>query len=207
MRELNNEQEQVEFLKELWETYGRVMILGLLAGLAMMYGWRYYQSSQSQYAQHASTLYEQVLMSYEKQDTESMNTQASLLKSDFKKTPYAMLAALMQARAHVDAQEYDQAKELLQWVIEQARDEATAMVARIRLARVYSQLQQPGAGLALLEDSAYPAFAVYQNEIKGDLYQQQGNIDKAKDAYNAAIAASEDSSISRIIEMKLANLI
>lgn len=206
MRTFNNEQEQLEFLKDFWNNYGRVLVVGVLLGLLVMYAWQYFKSDRMQHRQQASNLYEQVLKSFNNNDNEVLASEVKILKKDFQNTPYAALATLVAARAYAEAGQYDDATNELSWVLSHSKDEADKQIARVRLARIYLQEEKYDQGLAALNANDFPAFDLYTLEVKGDLYLAKGERDKAREAYKAALALGQNPMVSNLIEMKLSNL-
>lgn len=206
MRTFNNEQEQVEFLKGWWNNYGSVILLGLCIGVLLLYGWRYYQTQQTHHRAQASTLYEQILKSFAAKDYGSLRAQVVVLKKDYKDTPYTLLAVLVQARIDAENNQLAEAKSQLQWVLDRAKDKALRQVARIRLARVLLQEQAYDKALALLNVNDYPAFDIYTDEVKGDIYLAKGDIPKAREAYQHVLQQDKQQLLGSIVEMKLANL-
>lgn len=206
MRTFNNDQEQLEFLKAWWQSYGKVILLGLCIGVLLMFSWRYYQTQRVHHSAQASTLYEQILKSFQAKDYGSLRAQVVVLKKDYQDTPYAMLAALIQARIDAENSQLPEAKTQLQWVLDHAKDKALRQVSRIRLAKILLQEKAYDPALALLAKNDYPAFDIYTNEIKGDIYLAKGDIPNARATYQAILKQGDPALLGNIVAMKLANL-
>jgi predicted negative regulator of RcsB-dependent stress response len=80
---------------------------------------------------------------------------------------------------------------------------AIADLAKIRLARVESQLGDTISALATLDSVQSLSYIDQVQEVKGDIYVATKEFDKAKEAYDAVLAEQPQ---NRIVEMKLSNL-
>jgi len=201
------EEQQVEQLKKLWKEYGWSTIIGIALAIAIVFGWRFYQSYRIQHAQKASLVYERMMMDVLNHQWSDATSQAQMLRQQFAHTPYAKLAAFTLAKQAVSNKKYDKASTQLQWVINHASDDSFKQIAQLRLARVDLELKQPHKALQTLKTIHSDAYAGVVNETRGDAYVQLGQLDKAKAAYELALTKMADDSPSRpVLQMKLADL-
>jgi predicted negative regulator of RcsB-dependent stress response len=200
------DQEEVEKLKEWVKNYGGALLVGVVLGLGLLFGNKYWTRYQEQQRAAASALFQQ--MSEEAQGAKSNLARASGQKliDDYARTPYAGMAALLLARMDVEAKDQAGARRQLQWAIDHATDPALQHTARLRLGQLDIANRKYEAALSLVQSDA-PGFEAEYLELKGDAYVGLGKLDDARAAYSAALKDIPPSSQSRsLIEMKLADI-
>ncbi len=196
-------EEEVEKLKSWWREYGHFAIAGVLLGLALLVGYRYWDAYVESQRAAASARYEELLEAVQRGDTKAaLGTGAALIET-YPRTPYAGMAALLLARLHVEAGELEAARERLAWAIEHGRDPASVIAARLRLARLLLSEGKTEEALARLEGGDYLGFESEYHELRGDLYRRAGRLDEARDAYARALEHSPANSAYRaVLRMK-----
>jgi predicted negative regulator of RcsB-dependent stress response len=155
-------------------------------------------------AEEASALYRGVTAS----ETVSGDPEDRLrqLQEDHARSPYAALAAMAAASRMVESEQLDKAREHLQWAADNAGQTELANLSRLRLARVLWALGESEAALSRLEAVDKP-FRSLADEIRGDIYLEAGEADKARSAYQAAQSAlSLKGASNPWLQMKLENL-
>lgn len=194
MAEYLTDEEQLQTLKNWWKANGSALLIGIAVVASAYFGWHWWARYQQQYAQQASTLYselsEALIVSPEKTLSDDVRTTAEFLitqlQTDYKRSLYAVNASFHGAKIAVDKGDLPRAVTQLQWVLDQG-DEPTKKLARLRLARVYSALQQYENALQYAayteKDNFGPLFA----EVRGDVLLAQGDSLAAKAAYEYAI--------------------
>lgn len=213
MAELRTEEEQVEAIKKWWKENGRSTLLGVLIALLAVFGWRAWQQHQQDSANAASALYQSLLgavtvpagQSLTEEQRKTAEHLAGQLKSEFSGSLYARYAALWLAKDAVEAQKLDQARTELEWVLAQNPDPATTQITKLRLARVMLAQGQGEQALARLEGGAVDGFQASYYEVQGDIYLALKRVDEARQAYEKAVAAADQSS-RPILSMKLDDL-
>lgn len=199
-----NEEEQVEDLKKWWKENGKSIIAGLVIGIGAVVGWRGYNDYRENQAQKAAGDFEQLLGSVQQGRTESVMKAGDALKNEYRSTPYAGLAALAMAKVAVEQGDHELAKEQLAWVVDHGGSEEMRTIARLRLARVWFQLGEIDAALALLEGFDANEFVAAYEELRGDLYRAKGQLEKALDAYQKALLANTQT--RELVQMKIDDL-
>ncbi|KGK00670.1 YfgM family protein [Thalassotalea sp. ND16A] len=188
METYQTEEQQVEAIKNYWSENGNSLIAGLVLGLGGFVGWNYYQDSQLETQQIASYQYQQTMQAFAQQeDNFRANTQAFIDAN--KETAYSAFASLALAKDAVDHQDYTAAQTHLTKAVALAANENLQAIALIRLARVQVQLQAYSEALATLAKPMPETFKAGIEEVKGDVYLQQGNKELARSAYQAAADA------------------
>lgn len=197
------EQEQIDQLKSLWRQYGKPIIVGVILALVMSYGWNYWQSQQDAYRIQASVIYSQLLNNAEHDDTLGVESQAKQLMSKFKKTPYAILAALQLAKQAVVTNNLDEAQAKLQWASAHAKDPALKQLAILRMARVYIAQNKPTQALDILAKENIDIYASYAEEVRGDALLTMHKPEQAREAYAKALKLAPDvENIRALLKMK-----
>lgn len=213
MSEMRTEEEQVEALKNWWKENGRSLLLGVALALAIVFGWKGWESNQRVAAENAATVYQSlvqaVALASGPQSTDEQGATAShlakSLKEDYGDTAYAHFGALFAARLSVDVGDYATALGELDWVLGQSQDSVMTTVATMRKARVMAAMGDAGDAISLLDALKEASFSVSLAELKGDLYLQQGEIDKARSAYQSA-AADAPQGTRPLLNIKLESL-
>jgi predicted negative regulator of RcsB-dependent stress response len=199
------EDEQVEALKKWWKENARSILVGLVLGLAAVYGWRVWVSYQHNQAELASAQYAQVLQAVEKGDLQPAREFGARVIRDFGSTPYAFLSALALARLEVEKGSLDKARGHLEWALEHTPEDAFKPLVRLRLARVLLAQGQAAQALALAKTPDTGAFESQFREVEGDIYLVQGKDGSARVAYELALKNAGPEERDRL-QMKLDDL-
>jgi len=184
----NNDDEQLEALKQWWKENGAAVVAGIVLGAAALFGWRFWQDYQVEQAQAASALYAE--MRVQGGDVDTLMAGAEMLRSDYARTPYAALAALEAAAGLVEAGRLEDAEAQLRWALESARLPEVAELARLRLASVIMAQGRASEVLELLEAELPESYAGLVDELRGDAYRAQGDLDAARRAYDRALSSA-----------------
>lgn len=199
------DQEQIETLKQLWRDYGKWIILTIIIGLALGFGWRYWQQQQWAHRQQASLMYQQLLAADSEKKSDVVMQMAGEMVKRYPQTEYAQLANLMAAKAAVSTNNFDAAAQKLTQVMNHSKNKSVQQIARLRLARVLlmqGNAQEALKTLAVVTDKIYQPLA---DEITGDIYMALHDGAKARAAYQAAqLGLSSVGGEDRLIAMKLA---
>ena len=132
---------------------------------------------------------------------------AALLLAEFPNSGYATLAAFIASASAAAQGETGEAKSRLEWVHENASREGYRDLARIRLARVLLDEENPEAALEALDEVRSEAFDAVAGELRGDIHLARGAPDEARAAYREVLAGERALPSSRArIQMKLDDL-
>src|SRR4051812_5740457 len=188
------EQEQIDEIKAWWKQYGGLVMLVAIVALltiAGMRGWSYYQTRQGL---EAGELYVQLQGAMGANDGKKAQDIAAVITDRYKRTGYAAFAALAAAKISADTGDRATAKSRLQWVIDNARDDETKDIARLRLAAVLVDDKNYDEALKLLETKHIETFSALYADLKGDVLTAQGKPQEARAAYQAALDKSDSKS-------------
>ena len=178
------EEEQVQAIKQWWKENSVSLIAGIVIGVVVLAGYKYWTESKQNQAQQASVIYSQILSS---SNDKMKNTET--LKADYSATPYAALAALLLAKDNVNANEIDKAISQLKWVVDNSNDEGIQHLAQQRLARVYLSKNNIESAEALIKGVTANGFTSGYNEIRGDINLAKKLPVQAKENYRLALSS------------------
>ncbi len=199
------EQEKIEGLKAWWSAYGSTILLAAAVFTAALAGnrlWDYYKREQ---AQQAADLYTVLQQQVEKSnDAVKIKDAASLLTEGFSGSGYASRAALIAARASVEAGDAQSAKDMLQWILDHADESEIKDLARLRLAGIWLDENQYDQAIALLNERHGAPFTGLYADLRGDALAASGKTSEARSAYQQALDhLGGQGAYQNIIEMKM----
>lgn len=196
------EEEQVQAIKQWWKDNAVSVISGIVIGVVVLGGYKYWVENNNNKTQQASVIYSSILSSV---DDKTKKTE--ILKDKYSSTPYAALSALLIAKDNVHAKEINKAMSQLKWVIDNSNNDGIMHVAQQRLARLYLSQNNIEAAEALIKGVKAEGYSAAYNEIRGDINLAKNLPAQAKENYRIALAAliRGDQRYS-IIKMKLDDL-
>ncbi len=204
------EDEELVQIKDWWRRSGKPLLTGGALALVLVFAWQGWQKYQTERAQGASVLYQQLLDASlrpsEKPDTARIAELYGQLQSDFGGSHYAQYGSLLVAKVAVEDGKLDEAAAGLRAILDKPADATLGELARQRLARVLAAQDKAEEGLALLAGEADAAFQAVREEIRGDLLLQLGRPDEARAAYEKAKAAQSADAGPGTLQMKLDDL-
>jgi predicted negative regulator of RcsB-dependent stress response len=121
---------------------------------------------------------------------------------------YAEQARLAMAKLYMDkGRDQDAANELAA-LLEGDNESGTAMIGRLRLAKVLLYQDQPQEAIDLLQAYRDTAFGARYSEMLGDAYVALGQPDNAREAYTVALADNPNApTVDRtLVQMKINDL-
>lgn len=180
------EEAQVEQLRRWWRENWMALVGGLALGMAGIFGWQSWTNAQNATAERASQLYED-LQRAPADPPEHLKEIGQKLTAEFASTPYATQGQLLLAQRASDRNDFEGARESLNWVIGHTDDAGLKKIAKLRLARVLWQLQKPDEALAQLDVTDDDAFASLYQELRGDIQLAKGDRSAARAAYAKAM--------------------
>ena len=198
------EEEKIEGVKAWWSRYGTLITI-LLATLAATTGgtqvWKYYQQQQAQQAADLYALLKQVQTT---QNVERISDAAHLLTEGYSSSGYAPRAALIAAKASVEAGDMPRAKAQLQWILDNAKEPEIKDLARLRLAGILLDEENYSEALRLLNTQHIDSFSGLYADLKGDVLLASGKTEEARLSYQAAIdKLNKNNNYFNIVQMKL----
>jgi len=198
------EEQQVDAIKGYWQKNGYTIIAGTLLGFAGFIGFNFYQDGKLEQELAVSDSY-QALIEQSANDDKDFTANGDKFISENGQNSYAALAALALAKESASHKDWALAQKQLTTAINSAPTAGIKAIASLRLARVQVQLEQYSEALATLGSNLPDSFSGAIEEVKGDIYLQQGKNDLARNAYQVAIAAG-GLDTSPDLQMKLDDL-
>ena len=198
------EQEQIDALKHFWRDYGRLIIAAVVAfvvGIGGTQGWKHYKRTQ---AEQASVQFVKLEEALAKGDVNEIRNVGGDIVSNYSRTPYGAMAALVLAETERKGGDLDAAAERLEWAIDNAATEEVKMLSRLRLAAVLLDQEQYDAALKLLDEDVTQAFVGLYSDLRGDVLVAQGKIAEASTQYQQALERPGENSAWRdVVQLKL----
>jgi len=185
------EDEQVEALKKWWKENGASAVAGVVIGLGLLFGWRWWQDYSVQQAQLASSIYEQVMFALEKEEISPARQVADRLLSEYSGSSYAVLTALTLAHHDLKAGEIDTSHARLQWVIDNSSLAGLTHIARLRKARLFLSQDKVAEAKNMIEKIETDQFKGAYAELQGDIAMAQNQTDAARTAYAEALISKD----------------
>ena len=200
----SSEEQQVEAIKRFWQQYGKAILGGVVLGLAVLYGFRFYQAEQRSQAEQASSRFTQLVEQRADAASEDWLAQAQGFIDAGNKDHYAVMAALLAAKEAVELAQYEKAQAQLSWVLANAKEPTLLALTQLRLARLQREQGQLDAALTTLAAAVPESFIALQAELKGDILLQAEKPAEAKAAYQLALEKAGDN--AQILQIKLDDL-
>ncbi len=198
------EEQQVEAIKSYWQQNGNTIIAGIALGFAGFIGFNLYQDNKLEQELAVSDSYQTLMEQIGKED-KTFTANGEKFISENGTNSYVALTALALAKESATHKDWQQAQKQLVTAIDSAPTDGIKAIASLRLARVQVQLEQYSEALTTLNNNLPASFTAAIEEIKGDVYLQQGKSDLARSAYQAAIAA-DGIATSPSLQIKLDDL-
>ncbi len=209
------DEEQLQILKNWWKENGRFLMMTVAVVLIGYFGWQWWNKSQQEYAEKASSLYIELVDAVtigegQELSDEKLKTAQFLidqLQSDYSKTLYAANASLLAAKLAVDKNDLAKAEEELKKALEQG-DEEIKTIAALRLARVYLAQEKYDDALQSASYDKDDTFTGLYAALRGDILVAKGDTAAAATAYRQALGALDigNNIQRRLLEIKLSDL-
>jgi len=206
--DLQSEKEQIEEMRAWWSEYGKVVIAGIVIGVAGLIGFNQYNASKLESQVAASELYETLVGHVVDGDLDGAEFVADDLVANYADTAYVAQSKLALARLYMDQNRDQDAADSLRELLAMGADEGLQNIGRLRLARVLLYQDKAQEVVDLLEGHDAPSFAALTNEALGDAYAALGDYKQAADAYNRALTDPSPSPTidPALVQMKLIDL-
>lgn len=198
MNELQTEDSQALLVKAWWAKYGTTVIVAVILAILAVSGYRYWTAQQIHIKAQASALYDEYQMALNTKNKEMLLATANSLQTNYKRTPYATAVTLIESARLVQENKLEDATVSLQWVIDQGHTYARPL-ARLRMAEIKLQQQDYQGALDLLKNPAEKAYQAPYQEMTGDIYFAQGQINKAIEEYTKALEGYREQGFENVL--------
>lgn len=201
MEQFTTEEQQVEAIKKFWKDNGTAIILGAVLGFGGLWGWRYYNAELIASQEQASDAYQSAVADLGRDEAAFSSVKTFVTENS--DSPYAVMASFKLAKEAVEREDLSEAAKQLSWITQTEANTAVKDVAFLRLSRVQMEQEKFAEALTQLNNITASSFNAQIEEVKGDIFQRQGKIDEALEAYAAAL---EDAGSNPVLQMKLDDL-
>lgn len=192
--DIYDEHEQGERVRAWLRRNSLGLLGGIGLGLALIFGWQYWQKHQVNQRVEAGNRFQAVVNAANAGELEQAQAAAQALSGD----TYPVLAALTLAKAQLEAGDTSAAIETLRNA--PSSDPAIDPIRRHRLALLLIDAGEAGEAIRLLAGSQDPAAL----ESLGDAHAVLGDRDSAAQAYGSALERLDDEAPQRrLLELKL----
>lgn len=197
------EQERLAELKAWWEDNRLYVFAGAAVAVLALVGWEGWKLYSARQAEDAAAMARPVAAAAKANDPKKLADSGKALIDKHPRSFYASEAALTLAKSAFDANNLQEARRQLQWVVDRGVDELRG-VARLRLASVLMEEKKYDEALKTLDANKEEAFVASAADLRGDIMLAQGRLDEARAAYKLAIEKSDARNpVKGIAETKL----
>jgi len=205
--DLLTEEEQIEAAKIFVKENGIWLVVSVLLGAGLVFGYRYYESSHEERALKAAAEFGAMTAAVDKNDRNSARRIAEGIIQTYAGSPYADQAELTLARLFVDEGKIADAAGPLTVVMTSSKDSELKNIARLRLARIQIDLGKPDDAIQTLAGADSASFAARFHEVRGDALFAKKDLSGASAEYRAALTASDArGSDAALLQLKISDL-
>lgn len=205
--EMMDEHEKGEAVRAWIRQNGSAIVGGVALGLALIFGYQWWERSKVEHRLTAATQYQAVSDAAERKDLAALGQFAEALGKDYSDTPYALLAALQLADARIAAGQLAEARTALDDAARFAQEPALKGLIELRRARLALGDKDAEGAIKLLDALPKDMYAGLAAEIRGDALHALGRNEEARAAYDTALTELDTGAPNRrIVEMKLSDL-
>lgn len=204
MEVYSTENEQVDAIKQFLKNYGLTIVLAAVIGFGGVFGWKYWQSHQTNRLQESATAFATVSEALAKPTPENIALAEKFVTDT--NDIYGALASLELAQIAIDANDLVNGERHLVAAVSKVKNDAFADMLNLRLARVQLALDKTDAALVSLEQVKGKAWNGMKNYIRGDVLAKKGDNAGAATAYRSALTDENAGAIRSLVELKLNNL-
>ena len=205
--EMMDEHEKGEAVRAWIRQNGSAIVGGVVLGLALIFGYQWWQRSKAEHRLTAATQYQAVTEAATRKDLDALAALSTELGKEYADTPYALLAALQLADARIAAGQVKEARAALDDAAKLVKEPALLALIDLRRARLALAEGDADAalkGLAAIPEGMYAGLAA---ELRGDALLALGRTADAREAYGTALTELDTGAPNRrIVEMKLSDL-
>ncbi len=199
--------EQSERVREWLRHNGLSIIVGIVVGLALIFGYRMWQHHRTEVKAETATQFALIRNSWDAGKASEANTLTDSLLANHADSAYAVFAAALRAQHELDNGKTDDAIKSLEWAVAHASSKPLKYLSTIRLARVQlaaGHAQQALGTLKSLPAGTYPGMSA---ALHGDALVKLGRPDEALPYYQQAMQAYKPDTLQHhALAMKLENL-
>lgn len=202
--EVLDEYEQGEVVRKWLRDNAVSMVVGVVLGLALIFGWQQWKAHKARSLVEAAAqlgAYTEAVEAGRDADAEKI---AAALRENHPNSPSAVFVAMREAENASEQHDLDAAGTSLQWAAKHADGKEMKTLVDINLARLHLAEGKAEEALALVNAAPRDAYPALLGELRGDALAKLGQHDAARTAYETALADLDPQAPERnILQMKL----
>lgn len=195
----NNEDEQLDAVRNFFRENGKAIVVGVVLGIGGLFGWRYWQSHQYQTSTAASMSFDQAVL-----HSDNVAHLESFIQAN--DNTYGVFGAMKLAQELVNKGDFAKAKQQLLWAQAHTKDDNLLPAINLRLARVQLQEKQFDDALKTLETIQKGGWFAQAQAVRGDVLAEKGDSKSAREAYSLALESNPSPMLIELLRIKLNNL-
>ena len=195
--------EEEEKLLSWFKDNLKSMLIGLFAGIFLILAYKYYIDYQDQITSNLSFEYETTLNNYREGNVEYLLEKDKQLSQDHPSNIYTNLINLYSVKIFVNNKEIDKAFDKLNFIISNSSSQHIKMIAQIRKTRLMISNNQLNEAKSLIKTIDPYEKNYILVELLGDIYYKDGEIELAKQKYNAVLNFTLTPNKLKILENKI----
>ena len=200
---LDTEEEQVEKIQNIWNSYKWVIILVIIVLLGMYFAYNFYSDQKVKNTAQASELYQEILIT-KLTDIDSITEKVTLLKKGSSNTPYASRSAIYLSKLYSQDNNNEAAIKELIWASENTPEESIKSIANYLLANIYLVTDKFDDAMMAAVKIDTIGFQTLTKDIIGDIYLKQDNKKEARKSYIEALQLYKgQGDIRKVIQNKI----
>ena len=200
---LDTEEEQVEKLEKLWNSYKWVITFAIIFLLGIYFAYNYYLDQKVKNTAQASQLYQEILIK-KITDIDLIIEKVALLKKSSSNTPYASRSAIYLSKLYSQENKNEEAIKELIWASQNTSEESIESIAYYLLANIYFVTNKLDEAMTSAIKINTIGFQTLAKDIIGDIYLKQGNKEEARKSYLEALKLYKgQGDIRKVIQNKI----
>jgi len=200
---LDTEEEQVEKLEKLWNSYKWVITFAIIFLLGIYFAYNYYLDQKVKNTAQASQLYQEILIK-KITDIDLIIEKVTLLKKSSSNTPYASRSAIYLSKLYSQENKNEAAIKELVWASENSPEESIESIAYYLLANIYLVTDKLDEAMIAAVKIDTIGFQTLTKDIIGDIYLKQDNKREARKSYIEALKLYKgQGDIRKVIQNKI----
>ena len=200
---LDTEEEQVEKIQKIWETYKRLIIAGIVVFLGLYFTYNFYVNQSIKNLEKASQLYQEIIIS-KPTSLEKISEKVTSLKNIASNTPYASRSAIYLSKIYSQNSNNEAAIEELIWAQKNATEDSIESLASYLLANLYLVSGKLDEALVAANKIDSIGFQALAKDIIGDIHLELGDKIQAKKSYIESLELNKgQGDIRKILQNKI----
>jgi predicted negative regulator of RcsB-dependent stress response len=199
-----DEHEQGERVRSWLQQNGSSLVTGIALGLALVFGYQWYQKRGVAQQEEASGQYQSFTAAVTAKDAGKAKALTAQIGEKYPKTVYAPLVVLRHAAFLHESGKDAEALSALRAERPKVTDPGLAEVFDLRVVRLLmltGKADEAARELAKITKPRYPQIA---DELRGDIALAQGKRDEARKEYERALSRLDQAAPTRaLLELKL----